>query len=67
MPTEQMFWGGPAYGDKLRVPLKAYRCKAHLVKTVDGVNKPSGHQCRDVVDHEGDHSCICGKRWKRQS
>lgn len=66
MPAEHMFWGSASYGDRdrTRVPLKSYRCKSHLVKTADGITSATGHKCKKVIDHEGDHGCICGKAWE---
>lgn len=68
MPTEQMFWGSKTYdGGATRVPLVAYRCKSHLVKTIDGVTKATGHKCKKVIDHDGDHGCICLKTWAQNT
>lgn len=64
MPTEEMFWGTMRFSDGKRVPLCHYRCKSNLGVLADGVNKPTGHRCNNTVDHEGEHSCLCGKRWK---
>lgn len=70
MPTDHMFWHDKngnvmKYTDKegTPVPLVAYRCKSELMHAVNGVNKPSAHRCKNVVDHDGDHRCICDKRW----
>jgi hypothetical protein len=64
MPTEEMFWGNATYiNDGARVPLRGYRCKAHLHRVAGATQVPTAHKCKLAVDHEGDHKCICDKTW----
>lgn len=55
---EHMFWGDARYADdaKTRVPRATYRCK------VTG----EGHRCKKVTDHDDQHECVCGKRFREK-
>lgn len=49
------------YVDGEPVPPRARRCTAHM-------KLPNqAHPCKRVVDHDGDHKCICGKSWAKKA
>jgi hypothetical protein len=67
MPADYMFWhftNGEVVTylgkDHAPVPLTAFRCKAELYRMVDDAHRTE-HRCKLVIDHAGEHSCICGK------
>lgn len=68
--TSHMIWtdtsGAPMrYGDsqKTPVPRKTYRCKSTL-KKIREQHSTYTHGCKLVIDHDGDHRCICGRTWQ---
>lgn len=43
------------------VPRRTYRCKS-TAKEVAKLGHT--HPCKLTIDHDGDHSCVCGKAWQ---
>lgn len=70
MTNPVMHWtktdGQPmTYGDrtdKTPVPRRTYRCPS---TARDASKTAHSHPCKLTVDHDGDHQCICTKKWER--
>lgn len=57
---EAMTYGGAE--DTTPVPRHTYRCKA---TSRDTTKKAHSHPCKLTVDHDGEHACLCNKKWDR--
>lgn len=55
---------GRRYSDGRMVPFPVYRCKAKAIGSHPRGAVRQTHQCKAVVDHGGNHSCICGLQWE---
>lgn len=57
---------GRVYGDREQtpVPFPAYRCRATATEPrPHAPHSTLTHACKVASDHDGEHYCICGKRW----
>jgi hypothetical protein len=45
------------------VPFPSYRCKSSCIQPKNDKRVAVNHACKIVIDHPGDHFCICGLRW----
>jgi len=50
--------------DGERVPFASYRCKATAKEVRKIGDSTYTHRCRLHIDHDGEHSCICGRHWE---
>lgn len=58
---------GRVYGDaeKTPVPFPAHRCRATATEPrPHAPHSTLTHACKVASDHDGEHYCICGKRWE---
>lgn len=49
---------GRNYADGAPVPFPIYRCVSRVA---------GGHVCKLTVDHQGEHRCLCNKKWRPTS
>lgn len=67
MPSEYMINDKVKYSKEFagpsQVPFPNYRCKSSCIQPRTEQRAGVNHACKIVVDHPGDHYCICGLKW----
>ena len=63
MAGEVWRYTGRKYKDGIEVPYLTYKCKSTATAPPKDGRVETTHACKIHVDHDGDHICLCEKRW----
>lgn len=67
MAPQDWWFTGRTYKDGIKTPLLSYKCPSTAIAPAKPDRVTSTHQCKIHVDHDGDHICLCEKKWPNKT